>query len=648
MRRVLKWVAAILGIILVLIAMAVIAILLVADWNWLRGPITERVAAATGRDFAIDGNLDGDLSWQPWIRARDIRLGNAEWAETPYMAEIAELAVRFDLRELIRGQLLVSDVQISGAQVTLVTDAEGRSNWHMDEMPGVPDERADVPLVENLVVEDSRLNFRDEQRDITLEATVASAAVVSPDEGELPVTLEGTGRVQERPFSIALRGGALVTLREPDQPYPVQADIEIGGTHARIDGTLMEPLDLAGMDVELEIAGPSPDELAPILTIPLPATPPYRLAGRLVREGDLWRFENFAGIVGDSDLAGSLSVDVAPERPMVVADLVSRSVDLDDLGTLIGLPPEPELILDQPDETGRVRVLPDAPLQIDQVRGTDAQVTFRGDSVVAPGLPLQNVELTVDLEDAVLRLSPFRFGLAGGQFDLYASIYSAETPVMTDYDLRLSDVGLQEIFNAAGVEGEAQGVLEGRARFSTVGNTVRQAMATADGNLVLVMDGGYVTGSLLQLLDVGFLEALAVVLANGEPAPMNIRCLIGYFEIQDGVMVANPLLLDTEDSVITGEGRIDLGTEALDLRISGEPKQPGIASSRVPIEVGGTFASPSAGVDPTELAVRGGLAVGLGAILAPLAALLPFLDPGLAEDSPCHQLIGAAEAEVNP
>src|SRR5699024_798600 len=115
-----------------------------------------------------------------------------------------------------------------------------------------------------------------------------------------------------------------------------------------------------------------------------------------------------------------------------------------------------------------------------------------------------------------------------------------------DYDLRLSNIQLQNIFSQAGLEGEAEGALEGRFRFSTVGNTVRRAFATAEGDAAIIMNGGRISGSILQLLDAGFLEAIAVVLTDGVPSDMNIRCFIGAFEMQDGTMITNPVLLDTE------------------------------------------------------------------------------------------------------
>ena len=47
------------------------------DWNMLRGPIERRVEHATGRAFAINGNLSVHLSLKPRVTAEGLVLGGA-------------------------------------------------------------------------------------------------------------------------------------------------------------------------------------------------------------------------------------------------------------------------------------------------------------------------------------------------------------------------------------------------------------------------------------------------------------------------------------------------------------------------------------------------------------------------------------------
>ena len=66
---------------------------------------------------------------------------------------------------------------------------------------------------------------------------------------------------------------------------------------------------------------------------------------------------------------------------------------------------------------------------------------------------------------------------------------------------------------------------------------------------------------------------------------------------------------------------------------------------RTPIKVGGHLRKPSVGVDPGKTAGQAGIAAALGALIAPLAAVVAFVDPGLAEDADCSALFAEAKAQ---
>jgi len=97
-----------------------------------------------------------------------------------------------------------------------------------------------------------------------------------------------------------------------------------------------------------------------------------------------------------------------------------------------------------------------------------------------------------------------------------------------------------------------------------------------------------------------------------------------------------------------GEGEIDLGRERLDLRLDGEAKEPRLVRLLAPVTVSGPMLSPKVGVEAGGAIAQGGVAVALAAIAAPLAALLPFVDPGLGEDAACGALIAEAQRRGAP
>ena len=97
-------------------------------------------------------------------------------------------------------------------------------------------------------------------------------------------------------------------------------------------------------------------------------------------------------------------------------------------------------------------------------------------------------------------------------------------------------------------------------------------------------------------------------------------------------------MLDTQDTKITGEARVDLGEEVMQVSFYPQPKDPSIAVLRAPLHIKGPFAKPSVGVDKTAIAARAGAALLLG-MVNPLLALIPMVETGGGEDADCGSLV---------
>ena len=114
----------------------------------------------------------------------------------------------------------------------------------------------------------------------------------------------------------------------------------------------------------------------------------------------------------------------------------------------------------------------------------------------------------------------------------------------------------------------------------------------------------------------------------------------------DGIARAQSIVLDTQNVLITGSGQVDMGSEQLDLKIQGQPKKFHLVRVRAPVDIKGHLAKPSFQPDKAQLLKQGGIAAALGTVLTPVAALLAFVDPGLAKDQDCSQLLDQAHASA--
>ena len=112
------------------------------------------------------------------------------------------------------------------------------------------------------------------------------------------------------PISGTGKLGGVLAIQDASRPFPLQADVKAGDTRLAIVGTLTDPMHLAAIDLRLWLQGTSMSHLYQLTGITLPDTPPYATEGRLIgnfkRKASTFRYENFNGRVGGSDLGGTL------------------------------------------------------------------------------------------------------------------------------------------------------------------------------------------------------------------------------------------------------------------------------------------------------------------------------------------------------
>ena len=178
-----------------------------------------------------------------------------------------------------------------------------------------------------------------------------------------------------------------------------------------------------------------------------------------------------------------------------------------------------------------------------------------------------------------------------------------------------------------------------RGRFGGVvdlagrGNSVAKLLATSDGEVGLIMGQGRISNLLLEFAGIDIAEALKFMLTEDRNVP--IRCAFADFVVKGGVMDSRRLAFDTSDTVIYGEGKVDLREETLDLTLKPQPKDRSILSLRAPLKVDGTFKDPGFHPDVKRVTLRGLAAAVLGSI-APPAALLAVYEPGPGKDVACR------------
>ncbi|MDQ3287679.1 MAG: AsmA family protein [Pseudomonadota bacterium] len=616
-----------------LIVAALLVLGLVWDWNWFKRPVERQVEARTGRPFEITGDLDVDLGWTPVVSATGLRFGNAQWASRPTMAEADKLEFAIHLHSLLRGEMRIPMLRLSAPRLSLERGPDRRGNWQFGDGGG------DGPSFRRIWIEDGQLQYLDPADKTSIEVEIASER--GEDAGApAPVSVDGGGTWKGSRFTVQGRAESPLELRDRDSPYRIDARAQAGNTRAHARGTLLDPLRLRDFDLQLALSGKNLEELYPLIGVALPPTPAYRLDGRFSRDDTRWLYQDFTGTVGDSDLRGDASVDTGGDRPYLRADLRSKVLDFDDLAGFIGAAPQsgkgetgnPDLESRAASADAPGRVLPHTSYDLAKLRSMDADVRWKAVRIQAPSLPLDDMDAHLMLENGLLRLEPLNFGVAGGDIRSTIRMDARENPIRTRTDIKARGLDISRLAPEVELSKGAIGKLGGNVMLAGHGNSVAQMLGNSDGDVALAIGKGSISNLLMEMAGIDLAEIIKFKLQGDRQIP--IRCAFGEFKVDDGVMRAQSLAFDTSDTILIGEGSINLREETLDLTIRPRPKDRSLLALRAPLLVGGTFASPDVRPDYKRVGLRAAIALTLGSIAAP-AALLGTLELGPGDDAQC-------------
>ncbi|MDW8370525.1 MAG: AsmA family protein [Geminicoccaceae bacterium] len=532
-------------------------------------PWIERIAAAAlERPVAIEGGLALDWSLPPGMRAEGLVLGPRPGESEP-LARIGRLEVRLAILPLLSGRLDVDRLRLADATVALPGGATGR----VDGEPGGSKPGA------------------------------ASAARATPP---LPIAREvrlervrvrlpaATGRPAPTLLITALDGA----LPDPEGPLRLEATGE-----------------LDGRPWAARLALDSPGAL---------------LDGRPVR------IEPLALELAGSDLEGVLALDPGGPRPRLEGRLESRRLELPLLAALFA-GAEAESAggsrVGGGDRGGRGgRVIPDLPIELSGLRGIEARLELRVAELLTGGPPLHELVLPVEIGNGRLVAAPIAAGLAGGRLGGRFEADGGQPQPVLAASLELRGVATARLQRELGQEPTVEAPLDLDLELTGRGRSLAALLAGAEGELTAAVGAGRVRALALDRIAGGVREAARALLSQGSEGWVELRCAVFDLPVRVGVAEFRVAVAETARARVTAEGRLDLGSERLDLTLV--PRSRGATLNiAVPVRLRGTLAAPEIALDQREAARRAALGL-LGALAFPPAAMAAFVDLG-ASGNPC-------------
>jgi len=592
------------------------------DWNSVRGPVARYASIRLGQQVQIAGNLNVQLfSPTPRISAAGVTIANPDWVVgRPLAVDIGHLTFTFRLLPYLLGNTVLPLVQIDRPKILVIRDADGRTNWDFISTRS----GWNLPPIQRFLVRDGQITIEDRLRKLMFTGAVSSHENAGVGMGSFQ--LAGLGTLNGEKFSAELQSAPLVNV-DTSKPYDFSFDLHSGATSVAAAGTIVRPFHLGRFSARTIFAGSNLSDLYLLTGLALPQSAPYRLEGDLTRDGTLYRFKDFHGIVGRSDLHGTLYLETANRRALLNGAIDSKVLEFKDLGLLFGSKSKIA--------TAYGRLLPDIPLHVERLRQMDAEVDYDVDLVRSREIPLRDLHTHVSLNDGVFVLKPLSVRFRRGRLNGILRVDARGAIPAADATARISELRLEQFVK--GSPPPLEGVLEAYAMLHGFGDNVHAVASTASGTATVVVPQGKFRKAFAELTGINLLNALGLLLAN-DKSHTRLRCALAHFTVSAGALQTERFVFDTDPVRVEGKGRIDLKNETINLQVQGKPKTLRIGRVRAPLLITGSLASPRIDVKAQDALLQGGLATALG-VLFPPAAILPFVDPGLAKDANCTGLL---------
>ena len=663
-----------------------ILVLIIAffDWNRIKPPLNAKVSEELHRPFAINGNLaviwqrepdeGGWRAWVPWphVVAEDLTLGNPQWSKSPQMVNLKRVELRVSPLALLARRVVIPRIDLTEPNAALERLADGRANWTFQFDPKDPAAEPSSWVVDigaigfdkgHVILNDQSLKTRLDLLIDPLGKPIPFSDIVGANTAKK--VLEKGSAPQDYAFALTVKGqyhgqplagtgkvGGLLALRGAE-PFPLQAKVQIADTSVQLTGTLTDPLNLGALDLRLKLAGASLGNLYPLTGVTLPDTSAYTTDGHLIAslhepQGALFRYEEFNGKIGGSDIHGNLTYVAGKPRPKLSGALVSDQLLFADLAPLIGADSNArQKARGGEGKQPATKVLPVEEFRTERWRDMDADVEFTGKRIVhSAKLPFTDLYTHLILNDGQLNLEPLRFGVAGGKLDAQIRLDGRVAPLEGQAKLTARNFKLKQLFPAFEPMKTSFGALNGDADITGRGNSVAALLGTANGNLKMLINDGAISRSLMEIigLNVGN-YVVGKIFGDKE---VKINCAAADFDIKTGLATIRLFVFDTENAIVYIDGTANMASEQLDLTISPESKGMRVFSLRSPLYVRGPFIKPDAGVKAVPLMLRGTGMVALGVIAAPAAGLLALVAPSGEEPNQCAPLLEQMKAGKAP
>jgi len=647
------------GLKITLAGLAVLVLILVIceimGWPFLRKPLEQMAAERMNREVRLEAPFKLHLLGRFKLSVGGLWVASPPEFDAPYLVDADNITVGLRYRDLIGWDsstepLNIKLLQVERIDTHMLRNADG-ATWQFDKEEKDDDKPTPFPNFETLIVKNGTAVVKDTITDADLEMSFQTREGSDNSSAVSIVRAEGSFRGHPIQAHLETPGFLPAATEQDTRPVPIDAWAKYGGVRGDFKGKVADIGDDNEVSGNFTIKGPSLGILGDLFGIVLPTTTAFTIKGDVMREQGLLAVNINPARVGRSDLSAKFRFDTSGDKIDMKGDLHSSNFVLADLGPTFGTRAEDGTETSRPEG----KIFPDRPLNLPALNKFNAEISLDFKRVELGKIfsaPIAPFKANLDLNSGKLSLAKIDARTADGSLsgtiavDAHAlGATGNENPddksrPRPEWSMNLAwkDINLEKWIKAReqAEPGEPnayiKGILNGRTNLKGRGNSTAELLGSLDGEVATYVNRGEISHLIIEALGLDVAQALGLVMRGDQLLPM--RCAVVDMQSKGGLLQPQVALIDTPVTMVLLDGKVNLQQEQLDLRLVAKPENASFFTARSPILITGTFVDPKVRPKAAPIAARvmGGIAL---AFVNPLAAIIPFLDPGTGDQSPC-------------
>lgn len=645
MRTFLKIVSRIVAVFVTLI-LSIFLVINLVDWNKHKEFLIRTVERYTS--VSID-ELDG-IRLQLWrsmvveVARLKMHMTDKDAALESFSTGPAQLRIAI-WPLLFKDQLLVQSLTLDKARLSLKEVKEKAKEEPAEDDTSVAEilDRLPKIFVNLASITDAQFRYSGLEKKETLKVSIERFQIEAAKDDSTPKFL-GEGKFNELVWRLEGQTGTLKAYQDEENPFPFQLKADLGQQDLSVKGALRFA-DGTG-DFSVKAKGPDVEQIKKLFRVNMGRLPAWQIAFDSRMEPKNFKFSKIDIKLGKSEVNGKLQVDLRSRRPKISGKVESPVLTQADFKGLFKTDKRYKPANEPPKAPGQY--FSDKVIDNSIMILADVDLRFLVNRYVGEknGRAIHSWDATIKMNNGDLRIDPLKFTVASGYIGGRFLIDGRQLPLDVQIELGAKRINLKNLLGPLAKEvpvldmkpsDMAQGLLTGQLDLKMKGKTPMEMARSVRGPIELAIEDGKLSGTMIEAFGIDITQTLSNWF-NKHPL-YDVQCALTAFEAGEGTIKTKTFLIATKDTSIIGKGEVNLVANKVDFELKAHVHDFSIGSLRSPIEIKGPLNDFKVSLQREELLTRSGLAVALGTLLNPIAALAPLIETGLDEKGKCRGVL---------